>query len=120
MAGKISCGLPSWRAAMAPTNTPTGAFSTALSPLFAHGDIRRSWAAPSHAMTGMRIVKLSLQTGDHATASTFMVFVKLPASALSYGLSRRIASRDRSGGCTPDEAVAPRSRRRARPGVEDH
>jgi hypothetical protein len=39
----------------------------AIAP-FVRGEIHRSWAVASHALTGRPIVKLSLQTGDHATA----------------------------------------------------
>ncbi|MGA2496064.1 MAG: hypothetical protein ABSF67_24605, partial [Roseiarcus sp.] len=39
----------------------------AIAP-FVRGEIHRSWAVASHALSGKAIVKLSLQTGDHATA----------------------------------------------------
>jgi integrase len=39
----------------------------AIAP-FVRGEIHRSWAVASHALSGKPIVKLSLQTGDHTTA----------------------------------------------------
>ena len=39
----------------------------AIAP-FVLGEIHRSWAVASHVLSGKPIVKLSLQTGDHATA----------------------------------------------------
>jgi hypothetical protein len=39
----------------------------AIAP-FVRGEIHRSWAVASHSLSGKPIVKLSLQTGDHATA----------------------------------------------------
>ena len=39
----------------------------AIAP-FVRGEIHRSWAVDSHALSGNAIVKLSLQTGDRATA----------------------------------------------------
>jgi integrase len=39
----------------------------AIAP-FVCGEIHRSWAVASHVLSGKPIVKLSLQTGDHATA----------------------------------------------------
>jgi len=40
---------------------------SAIAP-FVCGEIHRSWAVVSHSLSGKAIIKLSLQTGDRATA----------------------------------------------------
>ncbi len=68
MAGKTSSGLP-----FLVRRKDVGKYAywrildRAIAP-FMRGEIHRSWAVASHSLSGKAIVKLSLQTGDHATA----------------------------------------------------
>ena len=64
----------------------------AIAP-FVRGEIHRSWAVASHALSGKAIVKLSLQTGDHSTACDRWSEVHARVEALIRDATR-IAKRD--------------------------
>jgi integrase len=61
---------------------------------FVCGEIHRSWAVGSHSLSGKAIVKLSLQTGDHATACDRWSEVHARVEALIRDATR-IAKRDK-------------------------